>query len=523
MAPVIHREDGYLPKCANREPMRARRRERCRRKIHVHFSFQYSRILIRATCLEFEMALTFVKSQKGTNLLLHDGYLYYREKLMSDKIIWKCQDYEYHKCRGRCHTFNDAVIKVSDHNHVPNASKVEVKNIMTAIKEQALRTNDKPQNIVCDATVSCSKSASGILPNFCCIKKTIRRTRRKINGVPIAPTSLRELKIPDDYKRTVAGKNFLLYDSGPTNDRILVFSTEENLNFLFRSKHWFADGTFKTSPNLFFQVFTIHGVEKNEVIPCVYALLPNKTEETYIRLLEEVKKLKPNLSPQTVMLDFEKASVNAFHSSFPSIEIRGCFFHFSQSLWRKIQSAGLQTRYSEDADFSLEIRKLAALAFVPEVDVIDCFNIIMDSDFFTENEATLSTVVDYFEDTWIGRLTRNMSRRAPMFAISMWNCFNAVIDDLPKTNNSIEGWHRHFNSLTGSHHPSFWTFVQNLKKEQSLNETKMEQIISGREATKQLKKYRDCANRIKTIVEEYGLRTINDYVQGIAHNLELQK
>lgn len=223
------------------------------------------------------------------------------------------------------------------------------------------------------------------------------------------------------------------------------------------------------------------------------------------------------------MLDFEKASANAFHSCFPTTEIRGCFFHFSQSLWRKIQFDGLHTQYSEDAVFALEIRKLAALSFVPEVDVIDSFNIIIESHFFTENEDTLHSIIDYFEDTWIGRPTRNRRRRAPKFPISMWNCFNAVIDDLPKTNNSIEGWHRHFSSLIGAHHPSFWTFVENLKKEQSLNEKKMEQIISGREAPKQIKKYRDCANRLKCIVEEYGLRTITDYIQGIAHNLELQK
>lgn len=43
------------------------------------------------------------------------------------------------------------------------------------------------------------------------------------------------------------------------------------------------DGTFKVTPSIFFQVYTIHVMYKDAVVPLVYALLPNKTEETYQR------------------------------------------------------------------------------------------------------------------------------------------------------------------------------------------------------------------------------------------------
>jgi hypothetical protein len=50
--------------------------------------------------------------------------------------------------------------------------------------------------------------------------------------------------------------------------------------------------------------------------------------------------------------------------------------------------------------------------------------------------------VDYFEDTYIGRPIRGARRRCPRFSISMWNCFNRLDQQLPRTNNSAEGWNK---------------------------------------------------------------------------------
>jgi hypothetical protein len=50
--------------------------------------------------------------------------------------------------------------------------------------------------------------------------------------------------------------------------------------------------------------------------------------------------------------------------------------------------------------------------------------------------------VDYFEDTFIGRVIRNNRRRAPRFSVNMWNCFSRLDEELPRTNNSSEGWNR---------------------------------------------------------------------------------
>jgi hypothetical protein len=57
--------------------------------------------------------------------------------------------------------------------------------------------------------------------------------------------------------------------------------------------------------------------------------------------------------------------------------------------------------YSNDSDFELQLRHLAALAFVSPEDVIETFELLMESEFFITNEALLIELISYFEKTWL--------------------------------------------------------------------------------------------------------------------------
>lgn len=103
---------------------------------------------------------------------------------------------------------------------------------------------------------------------------------------------------------------------------------------MVNTENIYADGTFKTAPLLFYQIFTIHGIYNGHVVPLVYCLLPNKKEITYVTVLNKLKDLKPDLKPKSVMLDYELATLNAFQKVFPGIKCRGCIFHMNQSFYR---------------------------------------------------------------------------------------------------------------------------------------------------------------------------------------------
>jgi hypothetical protein len=61
------------------------------------------------------------------------------------------------------------------------------------------------------------------------------------------------------------------------------------------------DGTFKVVPPLFEQLYTIHGVKHNNVIPSVFILMLNRRESTYERVFEAIKNFEPSLNPSSIV------------------------------------------------------------------------------------------------------------------------------------------------------------------------------------------------------------------------------
>ena len=68
------------------------------------------------------------------------------------------------------------------------------------------------------------------------------------------------------------------------------------------------------------------------VIPLVYILLPDKKENTYTTMLRNLKLIKPDLNPTSILIDFEKAVMNSIKTEFTQTKIQSCFFHLSQAL-----------------------------------------------------------------------------------------------------------------------------------------------------------------------------------------------
>ncbi|KAI6648362.1 hypothetical protein LOD99_12171 [Oopsacas minuta] len=104
--------------------------------------------------------------------------------------------------------------------------------------------------------------------------------KRQRIAAPI-PHSVEDLELNASNIKTLSDKNFLFYDSGPEPERIVMFATRENLDFRTMSSIWLADGTFKTVPTLFTQLYIIHCLgggpnpfANGHLHPCIYALLP---------------------------------------------------------------------------------------------------------------------------------------------------------------------------------------------------------------------------------------------------------
>ena len=191
-------------------------------------------------------------------------------------------------------------------------------------------------------------------------------------------------------------------------------------------------------------------------------LMTNKSEIAYRKLFSKLVELEPDLNPTTIMVDFEKAAINALQDQFISV-ISRCFFHLSQNLYLQIQSKGLTSQYMDDEEFAVQMIMLAALAFVPECDELTALSV---SSYCNRNSGI------YFEINYIGRRLPDQSRRTPPYPIRIWNMFVRVISSTARTNNSVEGWHNAFKSGVNCPHPWFLKLLNHLQREQSLQEAK---------------------------------------------------
>ena len=79
-------------------------------------------------------------------------------------------------------------------------------------------------------------------------------------------------------------------------------------------------------------------------LPLVYGLIPGKTQVLYTDFLSELDSFG-GFDPQSVLCDFERGLHNAISSVWPSATISGCYFHFEQALWRKLQAFDLVPEY----------------------------------------------------------------------------------------------------------------------------------------------------------------------------------
>ena len=76
---------------------------------------------------------------------------------------------------------------------------------------------------------------------------------------------------------------------------------------------WLADGTFKTAPILFEQVYVVHALRggpkplRDGNIPSLFVLLTNKTQDIYMKMWEAIQQLCPLAQPTHMLMDFEKA------------------------------------------------------------------------------------------------------------------------------------------------------------------------------------------------------------------------
>lgn len=147
------------------------------------------------------------------------------------------------------------------HSHQPDARVLGKKKVTHKMKTLAKTTHMGSRQIVQTAMTNVKNATAAIIPSSAQLRQTVNRIRMDPDA-PKNPKNLSELRFSDKFSKTIdSGKDFILYDrhEDGDNDRLIIFGTMDNLDFLVRCDGLFMDGTFGIVPKLFYQLYTIHG------------------------------------------------------------------------------------------------------------------------------------------------------------------------------------------------------------------------------------------------------------------------
>ncbi|CAF1158361.1 unnamed protein product, partial [Didymodactylos carnosus] len=111
----------------------------------------------------------------------------------------------------------------------------------------------------------------------------------------------------------------------------------------------------------------------------------------------------------------------------------------------------------------------------------------------------LQDFLNYFEDTYIGRLRASGVRANPKFAVELWNMHSRTDQAMLRSNNHVEG---------------------KLKTEESSLQLDLAAINAGQEAKIQQKRYADHNKRLINLIK-YPHPNIEQQIAATAHNIHL--
>lgn len=447
-----------------------------------------------------------VYSSHGGKKLWLNGFAYYNDKKRESVYYWCCVDRVKMKCKARLLTILEGSIHKLKrppgiHTHEPSAINGEVDRTSANVRELATTSHAKVTKIINNVTNTCDIVARPYLPSTSALRQRINRRRQATRNKE--PTNIDDIEIPDDLK-TVDGDDFLICFTKFNSKAVLLFGTPWNLTRLAQCSCWIMDGTFKVVPSIFRQLYVIHGLIKTSsasiTTPLVYCLMTDKSEDCYSQMVYELLKksceLGIELKPETIITDFEAASVKAFKQYLPNVNYKGCFFHFSQNIWRRIQKEKLSTKYGTDTNFEFQIKQLKCLAYLTPEEIPICYQELVRN---AHGDAL--KIYSYISDVYIYGRKKNVNSRQwnPRFKPEFWSIISNLELNLPITQNGVESWHNRLNHLIGMH-PGTYSLINELKKEYVFMKNKIEQFMNGQYIPKSKKYTISKQKRIKAIL-----------------------
>lgn len=321
-----------------------------------------------------------------------------------------------------------------EHNHSDDSDMICHEMFRNQVKQHLDQDPSRPikrsYNAVANDAVRNRTFNRFEIPEFQQIRSSL--TRKKHANVPRIPRNIADVRINGPWKKSWSGERFLLHHD--RNWGVFVFATDESLQVLQECDYIFVDGTFKSCPRPFYQYVTVHGRFGNRVVNLASCLLVGKTIGHYRQAFQALKRgvirvTQQQLSPRFVVCDFELAIITAVETEFQTSRVCGCIFHFTKSLYRKIQDIGLARPYRRDVQLRCVLQKCMSMCYLPVALVRQNFLQLAVSPTVTaliHHWPQLQDFMTYVKATYFDG----------NFPPALWNCYGR--EQFARTNNFAE-------------------------------------------------------------------------------------
>ena len=157
--------------------------------------------------------------------------------------------------------------------------------------------------------------------------------------------------------------------------RHIVFPSAAMMSLLSKAKQWYVDATFKVVRKPFYQLLSIHAFIKKDGalkhIPLCYVLMSHKRKRDYRAVLRAVVDKLPQTPELKKFYLTSRRQCGSFgHVLGDNVKHIGCVFHWTQTVWRKIQEVGLSTAYKKKNALYKYVSFLYIRAFMCSYDCI---------------------------------------------------------------------------------------------------------------------------------------------------------
>ena len=231
----------------------------------------------------------------------------------------------------------------------------------------------------------------------------------------------------------------------------LLFASNEQVTLLQTATEVYFDATFKVVPTIYYQLFTMFVPFADAAFPVVFALMSRKTRALYSAVFQKIKDLVPDFAPTSAMADFEEASVSGFRDVFGDINVAGCWFHYAQSIVKRVNKVGLREAYTSNDEVSGIVHCLVSLPLLPPGEISAAVSDVQAQlDSTSPHASQLQQLIAYVKRQWINKRTIGPERLS-------------VRDNRSRTNNVLESYHAALRRRIKVAHPNLFSFLSHLQ------------------------------------------------------------